>query len=1186
MTSRISDHLSQHRIFSEFMNWNRRHFLTTSISASTVGGIESLGISPSTAAEAENPIDTWPTREALYTGLLRPLTVQIPPLTRIFGGNAKTLIDAGTTPLPNELDRSRRYFAAFLKLGGPNKGRSGGRALPMLHPDKVTPEQSVEFYTGLLAGNAPALSRRGKVDCPWCEKPFDGLTMTATGEPFFQTRCCRTSPQDDPKVPVSSLLVLEEEYAAARWRLLIDQLSGIIATVLIDAGSQENPGAKAVLIALMKALPDFLERQPWQHGTRTDGLARRGDFPTEALPESSRGQASDELLSKQEIDDFIEFCSTAPLNSVAVEESETALHRALFDRDEQALLAEAFGAVANDLDPATRARTTAALRRQFCLIRHLPQPGGNFPGYTLPMSLSIAIGSDDEELFQDLVEFVRHYLHNHFYDDGMSVEGAFNYAVMLSGFYLPAFRDRLGEHTWDQLVERRPLLNRFEEIGCYPIRTLHGIESQHSDEHLGFFRSINLVATPSPNPGDAEETRSVCFPSYGIGSFRAGKPGAQLEAIMDYRTGVLHTHAARLNMQLFFEGVSLMPELGYAAPAGLADPEDVPEEIRSRLPLKEMRPWFTNALEMHCAPTIDGHQGNSPHGHLRGWFSVSDADSAGTGLHFMDVALPPENFQSFPGDIDRCERQSMLVDLPGGTSVAISVCRLSGGRRHDLWWHFPAPAVEPCSPVEAIADNLFDHLQETVSTPPPFARDLEDRTGTFGLHAKKFGRGKELVYGEDSRELNQVRSWPASQNAIDEHRWQIDPASYVVGFEREPEPWLRRPIEVRLWSSSTGSPARTRYLGSRAPWPALVQLEKYRQRTICRDDALDVFTSQREATGDQPLESLFVDVMAAHHSEKKDSSPVRSISVIENELHDAHARFGAGVEIENAAGDSCLILTNGTETDHFRNVRHQAELRGRLAKICPATLEVILVDGETLRGRGFELTLAPGWDLPLTGLIGDLTGHPDASALVVAPEVPLPPHLVGTRLFVDHASSPAHQSCYEIASVAAPENGRQRIDLAGNPPFALANLKVKKRSKNWLGVHEHQRFAPNRPVSENRIAYFPSADFTTRQTGASPGGSGRWSTHGIQLADDLPQSIQPGDPVILYSIQPGDRVRIPSFFSCRRLGNSLVIESSGEAKLTLPAAHRFSSVPDGIDLKIEGGATHLRLSAGKFSLGM
>lgn len=1166
------------------MNWDRRHFLSTTISTPVVSGFGSLGLSPSLATAAEIPVGTWPTPEALFAGLLRPLAIEIPPPSRIFGGDPKVLIEAGTTPLPNEVDLSRRYFAAFLKLGGPGKGRAGGRALPMLHPDKVAPEDSVNFYLSLLDEKSPAISRRGNVDCPWCEKSFGGLQMTVSSAPSFQTRCCRTSPGNDAKVPVKSVLVIDEESAAARWRFLINQLSGIIATVLSDPGSKENPGAKAVLIALMKALPDFLERQPWQLVSRPDSLARRGDFPAEALPQSSQSLPPDEIPGPQEIEHFIEFNLAAPLESIPVEETEASLHLALFDRSELALLAEAFGAVVDDFDADTKAKVTTALRRQFCLIRHLPQPGGNFPGYTVPMSLSIAIGSADDALFQHLLEFVRHYLHNHFYDDGMSVEGAFNYAVMLSAFYLPAFRDRLGENAWAQLVERRPILARFEQIGCYPITTLHGIESQHSDEHLGFFRSINRVAKKAPSPDESQDTTSSCFPSYGIGSFRAGESGAQLEAIMDYRSGVLHTHAARLNVQLFFEGVSLMPELGYAAPAGLADPNEVPEEIRSRLPLTEMRPWFTNALEMHCAPTIDGHQGNSPHGHLQSWFPGGNPNSAGAGFHFMDVTLPPENFGGFPGDISRCERQWMLVDLPGGASVAISVCRLSGGRRHDLWWHFPAPAVEPCSPVNATADNLFDHLQETVATPPPFARDLEDRTGTFSLHAKKFGRGKELVYGEDSRELKQVRTWPASQNAVEEHLWKIDPASYVVGFERETEPWLRDPIEVRLWSATKGAPARTRYLGSRAPWPALVQLEKYKQRTICRDDALDVFTSQREAFGDEPLESLFVDVLSVRHSKKTDTDPVRSVQMLENEHSGPLARFGTGIQIETASGASCLVLTNGSNADRFQNKQHDAGLHGRAGKICPELLEVTLVDGEHLRGHGFELSLAPGWDLPLTGLIGDLTGHPDTSALVITSETPIPAHLSGTRLFVNHVASPAHHSCYEIASVEAPENGLQQINLAGNPPFALANLRVMKRSKNWIGVRENQRFAPNRPVSNNRIAYFPSADFTTRQIHATAGGSGQWLSHGIRFADDLPSSIKPGDPVILYSIQPDDRVQIPSAFSCRRIGNKLLIESSGEATLTLPGKHRFSSIPAGLTVETVGASTRLHLPAGKFSL--
>ncbi|MDF1754481.1 MAG: hypothetical protein P1U89_16980 [Verrucomicrobiales bacterium] len=1154
------------------MHWNRRQFLLTT-SATPVAA--SLGLPGADAASAQAQ---WPTAEALQKGLLRPFDLTIPKPQEMFGnGNSPALlIDAAKTPMPGESRPPGTYYAAFILLGGIQESRSGGRALPMLHPGKYKADEALEFYRGLLSGEAPAITAKGGVNCPLCDRSFGGLKMANTTRFPFQTLCCKED--IDPDAPPENVepLILAEEIAYARWRFLIDWLSGLVALVVQEnAGAiEKHPFARSVLTEIVKLLPAFLDRQPWLSAA-SGRRASRADFPFDEWQDSPD---SDQYPTEEEITRFVAFATEAPVESIKPSEK---IYRAVAGRNENALLAEAFGAVASDLTVEEQTKISTSLRRQFCLTRHIPQPGSNFPGTTIPVSLSMAIGSGDDAYFRHLFEIVRHYLYNHFYDDGLSVEGAFNYAVMLRGFYLPGLRNRLGPTVWDELAKRRPILAGFEKTGCYPIRTLYGIESQHGDEHLGFFRSANLKSLSDPNYRETEE--SLCYPSYGIGCLRSGRPGKRLEAILDFRSGILHTQPSRLNVQLFFEGISLMPELGYAAPSNLIDPEAVPKEIRDRLPLTKMRPWFTNALEMHCAPTIDGFQGDGPHGLLEGWYGKGKPDDPGAGLRFMDVTLPPENFADYPGDIRLWSRQWMTVSLPGGESVAISISRLSGGRRHDVWWHFPAPPTAPSSPVEDTADNLFDYLAKTVEHPPPYARDLGSRDQTFGLILKAVNE-PPTPYGEDSRALTDVRAWPGSEKHTANHQWSIAPASYVADYGRDPEPWLQRTIEVNMWGAQRGTPARHRYIGSRAPWAAMMQLEKYKQSVVCRPDAFDVFNAQRHATGDARLESTFVDVLSAHDPNKDSSSPVHSVDVFDNDPGGEN-RYSHGIEIKYVKSEFCTVITTRSASEKFQNQQRKTALHGRVGKVCPAAHEVILYDGEYLKAQDYEVRLSPGWNFSLTGLDGDLTGSPEQSALYVETKTPLPETLIGSRIFVEHATSPAHQSCYEIATLEHTEDGRQRIGLAGNPPFALAVLTVTKRSRAYVTVRENQRFAPNRPVSTNRLAYFPNADFTARQTAASASGSGRWATAGIRFDRDLPKNIQPGDPMILYSIQPGDAVRIPSAFACRVIDGALQVESTGAAELSIPATVKFGLLPEGIEaISTDRKKTVLKIPAGRFAV--
>ena len=231
-------------------------------------------------------------------------------------------------------------------------------------------------------------------------------------------------------------------------------------------------------------------------------------------------------------------------------------------------------------------------------------PGsGNMQMYWFMGAIKLAVVTDTPYLLNKAAFWYESYLRNHFYSDGLSIETAFNYSAMLGFlFYTPWISDEL---MGIDFTEHYPLLQRIRELKDYPVVTLAGVESMHADEHAQFFTSRT-----QPPPGKQLDyqahAQSQNFPDYGLTCLRAGAPGSRLELIMDYQNTILHAHRAALNLQLFYQGVNLLPDIGYNT--GNANPEQEPWKSLETAWTLTTPATFANDVEAHNTGTALGSQ--------------------------------------------------------------------------------------------------------------------------------------------------------------------------------------------------------------------------------------------------------------------------------------------------------------------------------------------------------------------------------------------------------------------------------------------------------------------------------------------------------------------------------------------------------------------------------------------------
>jgi hypothetical protein len=201
--------------------------------------------------------------------------------------------------------------------------------------------------------------------------------------------------------------------------------------------------------------------------------------------------------------------------------------------------------------------------------------------------------------------------------------------------------------------------------------------------------------------------------------------------------------------------------------------------------------------------------------------------------------------------------------------------------------------------------------------------------------------------------------------------------------------------------------------------------------------------------------------------------------------------------------------------------------------------------------------------------------------------LPVDGTLKGRLVYVSHQCSPHLQSVYTIAAVARQQGDLWRLDLADAPPFVTQRARILKTDPEapcQLEPDFQFHLISGRTNVEGRRIRFLRSGFETALV----------ETAGAKftIAQAPPAgAVAKGDAFVVYSVQAGDQITIPSLFACtgEREGAGalrLKVSSTAAATLEVPGVHRRAEVESGgkkTALKPEsvaGKATRLRLTAG------
>lgn len=831
----------------------------------------------------------------------------------------------------------------------------------------------------------------------------------------------------------------------------------------------------------------------------------------------------------------------------------------------------------------------------------LVSTGGNTVLGWIMGAIKLSLVTQDPFFLQTAIDMIGPIIDNHYFSDGMSTEGAYNYGGMMRPIIgvLGSLRDCLGIDVRD----RHPQLPTIEQRSDSPITTLYGVESMHSDEHAYFFSGNGTGwKHPPQKPDYTQHEAAQCLPEYGLVCLRAGAPGSRMETIMDFQTAVAHTHSARLNVQSFYEGVNLMPDIGYAC--GAVDVTRPPwSQVQypfEKLPLPPGTDYwgawyygYTGIPEAHSTALVDGEYASAnPKGGpltFRRFLGGMQFGEPGYDAQFVDVeAQGLFNLREQPVDVFK--RQLVVITLANGRPLTLDFFRIRGGQRHDLLWHAPATGPE-------------DKLDTNLGMPTPVDGSLNDvlnRANDKRIGKSEPGRGASL-FQRLGRWNMPDGTWQAT--------FHVQPSRFnpvTEGGKKLYEPWVQalHDVNLRLWSAAVGSAAETReVLCGRMPWPSKIREVvdgKEITGVVSLKDAFHFLVESR--TSKAPgLTTTFVHALEPYNPDQ--SPTVRKVEVggsdksDESDKSDNQDRaMGAGVRITLGAGGQVLAASTANGGSF---VGGGMKLEGRLGVLQPVNGSLTLFDGTRFEAGGFAVALDPSWRMKLLGVIGDLTGHPRESALIVQSSRPLPMDktVVGRMLTVNHRISPWHSSGYVIERVSPFGTGRYRIDLRDCPSFIVHRFRVRDTNPTdprlltvnyWMLKGDG---ASEKCFYTGRRARFPKLRFETGMT-IGPGGMSHWHHNVIRLDEPPPAPVKANDPLIVYQIQPGDEVTVPSHFACigaeTAKGLKLSVTSTGPAVLTVPGdyrkAFRLTDVTQRPLSRVRSGPRGLRIELGQEDL--
>jgi len=791
--------------------------------------------------------------------------------------------------------------------------------------------------------------------------------------------------------------------------------------------------------------------------------------------------------------------------------------------------------------------------------------------------LSILLG--ERELFDFAAPNQELTLYNHHYHDGMNAEGAPNYMAMLGGYY--AYMGAPGgwlEFAPDFLAEH-PFF-RAADAEWRKLYTVRGLSLEFGDEHIQPFFSGFL--TDPEQLRDRERIPSMNWPGFGIGVLRVGGAGHRQEVFLAYDRASLHGASDRLGIQCWVDGVPVIRAGGYGATWHAAFLDRRRPETRAFLDLYRPREieearghweWVHCHLAQNTASVDEVSAG-------RGW---SDNEGMGSLITYKGGEAPGEvgsTFQVLDArdllslermgvEADEWRRTLLAVEGRDGRPYAVDVTRIRGGRRHALYqaaWAERVGARLP--PVARTEPNLAAYIDKVRPGPPD---KLPNR-----------------VNYERVRKVEALGTTPEQWEVT----WRADYAAYAP---RDPagKP-LPRPlpgdaglVRLRLIGLSQGE--RCGLLNAKGPWVAWVKQPLPGGARVDGNvaflDAFDYLIETRmadETAPEQPLESSFVRILEGFRD--GESGAIRRVTRLAPGARAAAGTVALRLELAEGHTDTVVFqpepgtvrLEDGLETDaRYALLRRDAG---------GTVVEAHMVRGSRLACPGFSAEVPGDLKGAIVDIVGDLTGTRQESALIVrpAPESEWTPGagLAGRQLLVE-VTNPLRQASndgFTIERVTALANGLLRVDLAGHPPFARGwhdVVMIDPEHPNRLKTNRELTLGINTPWLWGAKCWFPELDrtYTVRKTYTD--------RVTLELADDVDlraEGVKPGHWFVMYAVEPGMEVTVPSDFAWRREPSRVADPATGPGG---PVLHRVRAT-GAVSVAAPGlnGAVWLRSGAG------
>jgi len=790
-----------------------------------------------------------------------------------------------------------------------------------------------------------------------------------------------------------------------------------------------------------------------------------------------------------------------------------------------------------------------------------PTCGNTSYGY-INGAVMVGIAAQNPEIFKKGLSIIELYLYNNWVSDGMAADASTSYAGMTqSGILGLDFLTKVFGGV--ELSERYGLKAVIDRVGISPFTTLRGITSKHADDHNRMYCG---PGEPTPVVYSNFEG-SLSLPFYGMTELRGGAPGRRTEVIITHQNVFQHGHADRLNIQLFYEGIELLPDFGYCQ--GFTDLDSHPwDKVTCGYELMGLPrdpnadrwgPWkfgYADGPEAHNVLVVDNYLHIFSPCSLNGYAGAVEASEPGGWMQFADTGAEGL-FALRPSPVSVYRRQVTVLTLPGGASVVIDLFRVRGGKRHDLYQHVPADRPKMPGTGTTIDSTHWSAYRNITSI-------YEKITG---LAINHYGRPGEQIRDLQRYELPK-KIW-LSEWLIQPSRILPKPEKYAAAYSGWRKTW--NDVKLANWSWTGGAAADGEIVCGRGPWPGLYQVSdpetgKTYSSTLGLKDALDFRITTRTADSKE-LSSFYLNILEPRINNQA-SELIKA--TVTNTVMEKGGAVLCRLKLKSGK-DGLNISTLGSIAALLDGV----EVNGRAASFFPGENMLRLVDGSLFAADGCRLELNASWSSRLADVVGDLTGKPQESALIIESERPLPTNgtLVGQFVYVWHRANSFLQSVYTISRVSEAGTGKWRIDLADRPPFILQRAHLLWIDKeNPVKMKQDFQFMPiqaqdqvqyrNNNVSGLRIRFLTSGHENSLEL---------VNREAFTVTEEPPAGkLKKGEPFVVFAIQAGDRVEIPSFFACRAsaakvpAGQLLLdIQASGDFLLTLPGKYTKAMVSSG-----------------------